>query len=42
MDLPQGIITLDGLADALAARIGPRTREQYLALQQAPQDGDGA
>ena len=48
LDLPQGIITLDALADALAAHIGPRTREQYRALiEQEPgtcstKGGDGA
>jgi energy-coupling factor transport system ATP-binding protein len=35
IDLPSGIHRLDDLADALAKRIGPRTKEEYLALKQA-------
>lgn len=52
LDLPQGIITIDGLANELARIIGPRTREQYRALvlgeapgsdpDVSPEEGDGA
>ena len=39
--LPPDIITLEQLADAIASRIGPRTKEQYLALMQAGEADGG-
>ena len=38
-DLPEGIITLSQLADAIADAVGPRTKEQYLALLDAAKGG---
>jgi cysteine synthase len=38
-DLPEGIITLSQLADAIADTVGPRTKEQYLALLDATRGG---